>query len=72
MSNHDTQILDGLRRGEQDALVALLKDKHTLLLALIQKRIGSQLQRKIEPYQNFLEMTSFQFSFVHIHSNWLV
>jgi len=49
MSNHDTQILDGLRRGEQDALVALLQDKHRVLLAFIQKRIGSQLQRKIEP-----------------------
>lgn len=46
---HDTKILDGLRSGNEDALVSFLKTNEQPLLAFIRSRIGTQLQKKIEP-----------------------
>lgn len=49
MNPHDTKILDGLRTGDEAALVEFLQTNQSSLLAFIRSRIGSQLQRKIEP-----------------------
>jgi RNA polymerase sigma-70 factor (ECF subfamily) len=49
MNSHDTKILDGLRSGDEAALVEFLQTNNNALLAFIRSRIGSQLQRKIEP-----------------------
>ena len=45
----DTQILADLRSGNEAALVAFLKNNEQPLLAFIRSRIGTQLQKKIEP-----------------------
>jgi RNA polymerase sigma-70 factor (ECF subfamily) len=49
MNSHDTKILAGLRTGDEAALVEFLQTNQHALLAFIRSRIGSQLQRKIEP-----------------------
>ena len=49
MNSHDTKILAGLRTGDEAALVEFLQTNENALLAFIRSRIGSQLQRKIEP-----------------------
>ena len=49
MPNHDTRIVNGLRTGDEAALVEFLQTNENALLAFIRSRIGSQLQRKIEP-----------------------
>jgi RNA polymerase sigma-70 factor, ECF subfamily len=49
MHDHDTKILDGLRMGDEAALVEFLQTNQSSLLAFIRSRIGTQLQRKIEP-----------------------
>ena len=49
MSDHDTEILEGIRSGDQDALVQFLQDNRQALIAFIRSRIGSQLQKKVEP-----------------------
>lgn len=46
---HDTKILEGLRSGEEAALVTFLQTNQQPLLAFIRSRIGTQLQKKIEP-----------------------
>jgi RNA polymerase sigma-70 factor (ECF subfamily) len=46
---HDTQILAALRSGDEAALVTFLQTNQQTLLAFIRSRIGSQLQKKIEP-----------------------
>jgi len=46
---HDTQILDAIRSGEDAALVTFLQSNQQPLLAFIRSRIGTQLQKKIEP-----------------------
>ena len=45
----DTQILAALRSGEEAALVTFLQTNEQPLLAFIRSRIGSRLQKKIEP-----------------------
>lgn len=45
----DTKILDALRSGDEAALVTFLQANEHSLLAFIRSRIGSQLQKKIEP-----------------------
>lgn len=47
--SHDTKILEGLRSGEEAALVTFLQTNQQPLLAFIRSRIGTQLQKKIEP-----------------------
>ena len=49
MSDHDTKILAGMRSGDEDALVAFLQANESQLLAFIRSRIGTKLQKKIEP-----------------------
>ena len=49
MSNHDTQILSGIRSGDEQALVEFLQTNHEALLAFIRSRIGTQLQKRVEP-----------------------
>lgn len=49
MHDHDTKILAGLRTGDEAALVEFLKTNEGALLAFIRSRIGTQLQRKLEP-----------------------
>lgn len=49
MTDHDTQILASLRTGDENALLEFLKTNEVSLLAFIRSRIGSQLQKKIEP-----------------------
>jgi len=49
MESHDTKILDRMRTGEEAALVEFLQVNEHALLAFIRSRIGSQLQKKIEP-----------------------
>ncbi len=49
MNDHDTQILGRLRTGEETALVEFLQINQPALLAFIRSRIGTQLQKKIEP-----------------------
>lgn len=46
---HDTKILEALRSGEEAALVTFLQTNQQPLLAFIRSRIGTQLQKKIEP-----------------------
>ncbi|MGI9429923.1 MAG: sigma-70 family RNA polymerase sigma factor, partial [Bythopirellula sp.] len=46
---HDTKILAALRSGEEAALVTFLQTNEQSLLAFIRSRIGTQLQKKIEP-----------------------
>ena len=46
---HDTQILEALRSGEEAALVTFLQTNRETLLAFIRSRTGSQLQKKVEP-----------------------
>ena len=46
---HDTKIIDAMRSGEEDALVTFLRTNEQPLLAFIRSRIGTQLQKKIEP-----------------------
>ncbi len=46
---HDTKIVDALRSGEESALVEFLKTNEQPLLAFIRSRIGTQLQKKVEP-----------------------
>ena len=45
----DTQILDALRSGDEAALVTFLQTNEHSLLAFIRSRIGTQLQKKVEP-----------------------
>ncbi len=49
MANHDSSTTERLRQGDQDALVQFIQDNQAVLLGFIQKRIGSHLQKKIEP-----------------------
>ncbi len=49
MSDHDTTILAGIRAGDQDALVKFLETNRESLLAFIRSRIGTKLQKKVEP-----------------------
>jgi RNA polymerase sigma-70 factor, ECF subfamily len=49
MHDHDTKILAGLRTGDEAALVEFLQTNEAVLLGFIRSRIGTQLQRKIEP-----------------------
>jgi len=49
MTDHDTKILARLRTGEEAALVEFLQANEPALLAFIRSRIGSQLQKKVEP-----------------------
>lgn len=49
MNSHDTEILNGLRSGDEAALVEFLQTNEHALLAFIRSRTGGQLQRKIEP-----------------------
>jgi RNA polymerase sigma-70 factor (ECF subfamily) len=46
---HDTKNLAALRSGEEAALVTFLQTNEQPLLAFIRSRIGTQLQKKIEP-----------------------
>ena len=49
MSQHDTKNLEALRSGDEAALVTFLQANEQPLLAFIRSRIGTQLQKKIEP-----------------------
>jgi len=49
MSDHSTKILVGLRAGDSAALADFLQANEQALLAFIRSRIGSQLQKKVEP-----------------------
>lgn len=49
MADHDTKIVERLRRGEEAALVEFLQANEQPLLAFIRSRIGTKLQKKIEP-----------------------
>lgn len=46
---HDTRNLAALRSGEEAALITFLQTNEQPLLAFIRSRIGTQLQKKIEP-----------------------
>ena len=41
-------IIERLRHGDQDALVAFIEEKRLPLLSFLQKRVGPHLQKKIE------------------------
>lgn len=56
MSNEES-IIEGLRRGEQDALVAFIEEKRLPLLSFLQKRVGTHLQKKIEIEDILQEVT---------------
>ena len=49
MESHDTEILAQMRSGGQDAVVQFLQANQSLLLGFIRKRIGTPLQKKIDP-----------------------
>lgn len=49
MSEHNTKIVSRLRSGDENALVEFLQANHEALLAFIRSRIGTQLQKKVEP-----------------------
>ena len=49
MSDHDTTLLNGIRSGDENALVEFMQANNQGLLAFIRSRIGSQLQKKVEP-----------------------
>lgn len=49
MDNHDSSIMDRMRQGDQEALVAFIEENRNALLAFIQKRVGGHLKKKIEP-----------------------
>ena len=49
MPDHDNSIMDRMRNGDQDALVAFIEANRPALLAFLQKRIGAHLRKKIEP-----------------------
>lgn len=54
---HDTKILEGMRSGEEAALAQFVKTNEQSLLAFIRSRIGTQLQKKIEPEDVLQEAT---------------
>lgn len=45
----ETQLLERLQQGEEAALVEFLQHNEPALLAFIRSRIGTQLQKKVEP-----------------------
>ena len=45
---HDSSIIVRMRQGDTDALVEFIEEKRALLLAFIQKRVGTHLKKKIE------------------------
>jgi len=47
--NTDAENINALRSGDEAALVAFLQAKEQSLLAFIRSRIGTQLQKKVEP-----------------------
>ncbi|MCA9211725.1 MAG: sigma-70 family RNA polymerase sigma factor [Planctomycetales bacterium] len=47
VSNEDS-IIERLRQGDQNALVAFMEEKRLPLLSFLQKRVGPHLQKKIE------------------------
>ncbi len=49
MSDHNTEILERLRSGDESALAEFLQANEHALLAFLRKRIGPQLARKVEP-----------------------
>ena len=49
MQDHDTQIIARVRSGDAEALAQFVQSNRESLLGFIRKRIGSQLQKKIEP-----------------------
>lgn len=50
MSNPDeSSLIEQIRSGNQDALVQYIELKRHVLLAFIQKRLGTHLQKKVEP-----------------------
>ncbi|MCA9200132.1 MAG: sigma-70 family RNA polymerase sigma factor [Planctomycetales bacterium] len=50
MSNPDESgLIEQIRAGNQDALVQYIQLKRNVLLAFIQKRLGTHLQKKVEP-----------------------
>ena len=49
MKDHDTQILARVRLGDTEALAQFVQSNREPLLGFIRKRIGSQLQKKVEP-----------------------
>ena len=55
MESHDTEMLTELRSGKQDAMVRFLQANQPVLLGFIRKRIGSPLQKKVEPEDIFQE-----------------
>lgn len=57
MEPHDTEILAQLRSGNPDAVVSFLQANEPILLGFIRKRIGSSLQKKIEPEDIFQEVS---------------
>ncbi|MCG8450628.1 MAG: sigma-70 family RNA polymerase sigma factor [Pirellulales bacterium] len=46
---HDTKLLEALRSGDEAALATFLQENEQALLAFIRSRIGTQLQKKVEP-----------------------
>ncbi|MEM8945219.1 MAG: sigma-70 family RNA polymerase sigma factor [Planctomycetota bacterium] len=46
---HDNQVVEALRSGDEAALVQFLEANNQPLLAFIRSRIGTQLQKKVEP-----------------------
>ena len=72
MNDHDTKILAGVRSGEEAALVEFLETNRAALLAFIRSRIGSQLQKKVEP-EDILQEASIEALRSHAKtdlSNW--
>ena len=49
MSNQDTKLIAAVRSGDENALAEFLQANHESLLAFIRSRIGTQLQKKVEP-----------------------
>ena len=47
--SHDQKIVAALRSGDEGALVQFLETNKRPLLAFIRSRIGTQLQKKVEP-----------------------
>lgn len=57
MEPHDTEILAQLRSGNQDAMVQFLQANEPVLLGFICNRVGTPLQKKIEPEDIFQEVS---------------
>lgn len=58
MNNHDSTLIDKIRRGDADALAEFIELRRPQLLGYIEKNLGPALKRKIEAEDLFQEVST--------------